>query len=290
MARASMRRPCQVGSWDDQRVTLDAGQAVNENVAVRFNAMYESSDTFRDYGHLERYGINPTVTLKPTDDTKIKLSYEFYHDFRLADRGNPSQGLARRRRHALQSDRAVRAERQSLDFFGSPIYNNAKVEVQTGMAIIEHDFGNGLTVQERHRSMPTTTAVTSNVYPGGTGAPPAARRRRGHAGPDDAHAQRLRELHTARERLQPDRLRLQDQHRAGAAHASPSAPSSAGRPACRCATAASSRPTAVQVLRSPSIRSTRPISARSPSTTSRPTPTASIGSTSRPPMCRTRSR
>jgi outer membrane receptor protein involved in Fe transport len=66
---------------------------VNENVAVRFNAMYENSDTFRDYGHPERYGFNPTVTLKPDDDTKIKLSYEFYHDFRLVDRGNPSQGL-----------------------------------------------------------------------------------------------------------------------------------------------------------------------------------------------------
>jgi catecholate siderophore receptor len=53
----------QVGSWNDKRVTLDAGQAVNQNVAVRFNAMYENSDTFRDFGHFERYGFNPTVTL-----------------------------------------------------------------------------------------------------------------------------------------------------------------------------------------------------------------------------------
>src|SRR5882757_9611435 len=65
----------QTGSYGDKRIALDAGQAVNENVAVRFNAMYENSDTFRDYGHLERYGINPTVTLKPSDDTKITLSY-----------------------------------------------------------------------------------------------------------------------------------------------------------------------------------------------------------------------
>ena len=57
------------------------------------NAFYEDSDTFRDFGHLERYGINPTVTLKPDDDTKIKLSYEYFHDDRTADRGNPSQGL-----------------------------------------------------------------------------------------------------------------------------------------------------------------------------------------------------
>ena len=48
---------------------------------------------FRDFNHLERYGINPTVTLKPDDITKIKLSYEYFHDDRTADRGNPSQGL-----------------------------------------------------------------------------------------------------------------------------------------------------------------------------------------------------
>jgi catecholate siderophore receptor len=51
----------QTGSYGDRRVSLDAGQAVNANVAVRLNTFYEGSDTFRDYGHLERYGINPTV-------------------------------------------------------------------------------------------------------------------------------------------------------------------------------------------------------------------------------------
>src|SRR6202035_2912516 len=80
----------QTGSYGDRRVTLDAGQAVNENVAVRLNAFYEGSDTFRDYGHLERYGFNPTVTLKPDDDTKVKLSYEFYHDREVAARRNLS--------------------------------------------------------------------------------------------------------------------------------------------------------------------------------------------------------
>jgi catecholate siderophore receptor len=162
----------QVGSWNDKRVTLDAGQAVNENVAVRFNAMYENSDTFRDFGHLERYGINPTVTLKPDDDTKIKLSYEFFHDFRLADRGNPSQGLPG---GATRFNPTVPfAPNGNLStFFGSPIYNDAKVEVQTGMAIIEHDFGNGLTVKNGSIYADYNRGYR-NVFPGGTGAPAAA--------------------------------------------------------------------------------------------------------------------
>jgi catecholate siderophore receptor len=160
----------QTGSYNDRRVAMDAGQAVNENVAVRLNAFYEGSDTFRDYGHLERYGINPTVTLKPTDDTKIKLSYEFYHDFRLADRGNPSQGLPG---GATRFNPTVPfAPNGDLTrFFGSPLYNNAQVEVQTGMAIIEHDFGNGLTVRNGSIYADYNRGYR-NVYPGGTGGGP----------------------------------------------------------------------------------------------------------------------
>src|SRR6478672_9934521 len=80
----------QTGSYDDRRFTLDAGQAVSANAAARLNAMYEKSDTFRDFGWLERWGINPTVTLKVDDATKVRFSYEYFHDDRTADRGNPS--------------------------------------------------------------------------------------------------------------------------------------------------------------------------------------------------------
>jgi catecholate siderophore receptor len=162
----------QTGSYADRRVSLDAGQAVNENVAVRLNAFYEGSDTFRDYGHLERYGINPTVTLKPTDDTKIKLSYEFYHDFRLADRGNPSQGLPGGATR-FNPTAPFAPNGDLTTFYGSPIYNNAKVEVQTVMAVLEHDFGNGLTVKNGTIYADFNRGYR-NVYPGGTGAPASA--------------------------------------------------------------------------------------------------------------------
>ena len=48
------------------------------------------------------------MTFAPNDTTKIKLSFETYHDNRTADRGNPSI----RDRHARQSDDAVRAGRR----------------------------------------------------------------------------------------------------------------------------------------------------------------------------------
>lgn len=151
----------QTGSWGDRRVTLDAGQAVNENVAVRLNTFYEGSETFRDYGNLERFGFNPTVTLKPDDDTKVKLSYEYYHDKEVADRGNPSIGTGTR-----FNPTAPFAPAGNLSaFFGGPQYNDTQADVQSGMAVIEHDFGNGLTVKNSSLYA-DYNRYYQNVYPG----------------------------------------------------------------------------------------------------------------------------
>jgi catecholate siderophore receptor len=157
----------QTGSYWDRRVTLDAGQAINENFAARLNVMYEGSDTFRDFGKLERYGVNPTVTYKPNDTTKVRLSYEYYHDERTADRGNPSQALSNSPPASTRFNPALPfAPNGDLTaFFGSPNLNVARATVQTGMAIVEHDFQNGLTVKN------STIAAQylkfyQNVYPG----------------------------------------------------------------------------------------------------------------------------
>ncbi|WP_424628175.1 TonB-dependent receptor [Bradyrhizobium sp. SYSU BS000235] len=157
----------QAGSYGDRRISIDAGQAVNENVAARFNAFYEGSETFRDFGNLERYGINPTLTLKPNDTTKIKLSYEYYHDERTADRGNPSQALAIPGGATRFNPTTPFAPNGDLTaFFGSPTYNVAKADVQTTMAVIEHDFENGLTVKNS-AVYADYNKFYQNVYPGG---------------------------------------------------------------------------------------------------------------------------
>jgi catecholate siderophore receptor len=156
----------QTGSWGDRRFTVDAGQAINDKVAVRLNAFYEGSDTFRDFGRLERYGINPTLTWKPTDDTKIKLSYEYYHDNELADRGNPSIATTVPASLARFNPTAPFVPNGDFSkFFGSPIYNNTYADVQTTMAVIDHDFGNGLTVKNSSMYADFNRGYT-NVYPG----------------------------------------------------------------------------------------------------------------------------
>ncbi len=156
----------QTGSYGDRRVTLDVGDAFSPNVAMRLNTFYESSDTFRDYGDLNRWGVNPTMTLTPSDNTKIKLSYEYYHDDRTADRGNPSQALGGAGATRFNPTAPFAPGGDMSRFFGSPDLNVARADVQTAMAVVEHDFENGLTVKNSS-IYADYQKFYQNVYPGG---------------------------------------------------------------------------------------------------------------------------
>src|SRR6476659_6046389 len=155
------------GSYWDRRFTLDAGQAVNEVAATRLNAMYEKSDTFRDFGWLERWGINPTVTLKVDDATKVRFSYEYFHDDRTADRGNPSQGrsFVPPSSTSLYPAFPFAPAGDLTAYYGSPNLNRAKATVNTVMAFIDHDFENGLTAKNG-TYFADFKKFYQNVYPG----------------------------------------------------------------------------------------------------------------------------
>lgn len=146
-------------SYPGFRASGDVGQAINDKVAVRLNAFYENTRSFRDFVSLDRYGINPTVTLSPGSNTTMKLSFEYLHDWRTTDRGIPSQvrfGGARPQYPFYTSPSS---------FFGSPNFNYAIADVVIGGAVIEHNFGSGI-------SLRNATQVSSyrkfyqNVYPG----------------------------------------------------------------------------------------------------------------------------
>jgi catecholate siderophore receptor len=155
----------QTGSYADRRVTLDAGQAVNDNFAARLNLMYEGSDKFREYGWLERWGINPTATFRLSESTKVRLSYEYYHDVRVADRGNPSQGLSAVAPSSTRFNPAAPFAPGGAASFGNPDLNRAQATVQQAMAFIDHNFGNGLTA--RNATMfAQYLKFYQNIYPG----------------------------------------------------------------------------------------------------------------------------
>ncbi|HSQ23073.1 MAG TPA: TonB-dependent siderophore receptor, partial [Pyrinomonadaceae bacterium] len=80
----------QGGSFRNKRLTGDFDQPLSQKLAFRVNGLYENSGSFRKLVNLERYGINPTFTFAPGPQTRFAISFEHFHDARVADRGIPS--------------------------------------------------------------------------------------------------------------------------------------------------------------------------------------------------------
>ena len=141
------------------RISGDIGEALNDIVAVRLNAFYEKSSSYRNYVNLERYGFNPTMTIAPTSATSIKLSYEYLHDWRNTDRGIPSQV----RPGGVLPQYPFYTSAGS--YFGNPGLNYAVTTANIADAVIDHDFGNGITIRNASR-FSSFTKFYQNVYPG----------------------------------------------------------------------------------------------------------------------------
>ncbi|NBQ68387.1 MAG: TonB-dependent siderophore receptor [Nitrosomonadaceae bacterium] len=143
----------QGGSFNLKRMTADVGYVINDMAAVRLNALYEDAGSFRDGVSMERLGISPTVTLKPTHRTKIVAGMERYHDDRTADRGITSF-----------MGRPVDVDRSQ--FFGDPRRSHANVDVLAFNSLIEHKFDTGVTLQNR-TNYATYDKFYQNVFANG---------------------------------------------------------------------------------------------------------------------------
>ncbi|HET9712135.1 MAG TPA: TonB-dependent receptor plug domain-containing protein, partial [Pyrinomonadaceae bacterium] len=118
----------QGGSFANKRVTGDFDQPLGNRFAFRVNGLYENSDNFRNGFNLERYGVNPTATLVVSPRTAVKLSYEYFHDGRVADRGSPSfQG------------RPVDVPIET--FFGDPDNSLSRIGANLASATVDHQAG-----------------------------------------------------------------------------------------------------------------------------------------------------
>lgn len=125
----------QGGSFGNKRFTLDLDEPLNRTIAFRINGLYENSDSFRKYVNLERYGINPTITIAPGSQTRITLGYEHFYDRRIADRGIPSfQGQP--------------ADTPISTYFGNPNDSPVRVGVNLLSGAIDHQVG-GLNIRNR---------------------------------------------------------------------------------------------------------------------------------------------
>jgi catecholate siderophore receptor len=143
----------QTGSYNNARVSADVGHKITDTLYGRINAVYEDTDTYRDYGFIKRGGVNPTLTWLATPFTKVKLSYEYFHDERRADRGIPS----------LNGWPYPGASPSS--YFGNPLLSTTHSDQNLAIALVEHDFNNGLSVRSQTR-FADYKRFYQNVYPG----------------------------------------------------------------------------------------------------------------------------
>ncbi|WP_156137385.1 TonB-dependent receptor [Methyloceanibacter caenitepidi] len=121
----------QLGSWGRARGTADVGQAISPNAAFRLNAMYEDSETFRDFSWLERYGINPTLGFKLGERTTLHFSYEYKTHDQNVDRGGPSIA-------------GVPFEYPIETYFGQPNASFTNFDGHVATATLEHETKSGV--------------------------------------------------------------------------------------------------------------------------------------------------
>ncbi len=117
----------QGGSFSNKRMSGDFNQSLTNEIAFRANGLYENSGSFRKFVDLERYGINPTLTILPSYQTRINFGYEYFHDGRTADRGITSfQG---------------RPADVSIDtFYGNPDDSRVRVDVNLLTGSLDHQI------------------------------------------------------------------------------------------------------------------------------------------------------
>jgi len=118
----------QAGGYGHARAAGDFDQPLGDKVALRLNAMYEDSGSFRDSVDLTRYGINPTLTIAASSTTRITASYEHLHDRRVADRG-------------ITSYQGSPADVPISTYYGDPDDSRVRADVDLGTVTIEQKAG-----------------------------------------------------------------------------------------------------------------------------------------------------
>lgn len=77
------------GSWDFYRPTVDFQRVLDSHgrIAVRLNAAYQNSNSFRRFINTDRIYVNPSIAIRPDDKTEIVVEMDYLHNNTTPDRG-----------------------------------------------------------------------------------------------------------------------------------------------------------------------------------------------------------
>ena len=123
-----------VGSFDFRRATVDVGNALapDSGVAVRLNAGYEESDSFRDLVESRRELFAPSLSWRLDRTTTITLFGEYVNATQTPDVGLPRQG------NQIPPGLPLRR------FLGEPSSDRDESDVREGRLLVEKEAGDWL--------------------------------------------------------------------------------------------------------------------------------------------------
>ncbi|MYM27981.1 TonB-dependent siderophore receptor [Duganella sp. CY15W] len=129
-----------LGSYQNRRLTVDIGQAINDTLVLRVTGLMEDSEGYQRNAKVKRSGINPTLAIRVSNDTSVVLGLEHFEDRRAADRGVPSL-------NGVPMNLPVDA------FFGDASADSRPTSVNANAfsSVIEHSFGNGIHLSNKTR-------------------------------------------------------------------------------------------------------------------------------------------
>ncbi|MGB0371626.1 MAG: TonB-dependent receptor [Opitutales bacterium] len=121
-----------VDTFGAYSVQMDNNFAIGEDAAFRLNSFYEGLENHRDFYNGDRFGVNPTFRVQPTDQTTVDLSYEYIDHERFIDRGIPTG----------TDGEPVEAFEDIV--FGDPELNNNLLEAHILKGKVQHRFTDNL--------------------------------------------------------------------------------------------------------------------------------------------------
>ncbi|ACK85171.1 TonB-dependent receptor [Methylorubrum extorquens] len=143
----------QGGQFGNKRMAVDLGDRISDTAFFRLTGVFEDTGTYRDFIDIRRYGVNPTMTFLLGPQTTLRLSYEYFSDNRIADRGIPSQ-----------FGRPWRYRENTSTLFGAPLISNGFVDAHIGNAQLDHVFENGVVMRSQTR-IADYAKYHQNAYP-----------------------------------------------------------------------------------------------------------------------------
>lgn len=148
------------GSDNFVRAQFDLGAPLSDGLAVRVTGVYQDGDSYRDGVNFNRWGFNPTVSVKLGSDTVLQAGYEHFQDDRIADRGVPARFGAGINGVVVGPLPTPRGQ-----FFGDPADSPTGTNTDAATLFIEHHFNDAVSIRNRTRYA-DYDKFYQNIFPG----------------------------------------------------------------------------------------------------------------------------